>query len=238
MGGGATVTEYRLAGKLPLHFPASRRHPPNTLEIKFIDPSGENVWWVRRVAWEFPRDWTDVIADKRNIEFAWGPSANHVLTTIGAIEVTVTAATGGKGSVWLDRITLDDRPPDESTPLMTASSAQPGQTADRAMDGRADTAWRSATGGPQSLTIDFRAIREFGGLIVQWSGSDFASDYDVATSADGNEWSTVRTVKGGNGGRDYLQTPNASARFRPLRLHARRSFLRDQRDQRRAAAFW
>jgi hypothetical protein len=57
--------------------------PPNTLEIKFIDPSGENVWWVRRVAWEFPRDWTEVVADKRNIEFAWGPSANHVLTKIG-----------------------------------------------------------------------------------------------------------------------------------------------------------
>lgn len=187
--------------------------PPNTLEIKFIDPSGENVWWVRRVAWEFPRDWTEVIADKRNIEFAWGPSANHVLTTIGAIEVTVTAASGGKGSVWLDRITLDDRSPDPSTPFLTASSALPGQTADRAMDGRADTAWRSAAGGPQSLTIDFRAEREFGGLIVQWSGSDFASDYDVATSSDGNEWSTVRTVTGGNGGRDYLQTPNATARF-------------------------
>ena len=187
--------------------------PPNTLEIKFIDRSGENVWWVRRVAWEFPRDWTEVVADKRNIEFAWGPSANHVLTTIGAIEVTVTAATGGKGSVWLDRITFDDQPPDASTPVITVSSSRPGQTGDRAMDGRADTAWRSAAGGPQSLMIDFRSVREIGGLIVQWSGSDFASDYDVATSSNGNEWSNVRTVKGGNGGRDYLQTPNGSARF-------------------------
>src|SRR3954468_3210741 len=52
--------------------------PPNTLESKFIDAAGENLWWVRRVAWDFPRDWTEVIADKRNIEFAWGPSANHV----------------------------------------------------------------------------------------------------------------------------------------------------------------
>ena len=94
--------------------------PPNTLEIKFIDPSGENVWWVRRVAWEFPRDWTEVVADKRNIEFAWGPSPNHELTKIGAIEVTVTAASGGKGSVWLDRITFDELPVDTSTPLVTA----------------------------------------------------------------------------------------------------------------------
>ena len=134
--------------------------PPNTLEIKFIDPSGENVWWVRRVAWEFPRDWTDVVADKRNIEFAWGPSANHVLTKIGAIEVTVTAATGGKGSVWLDRITFDELPADVSMPLVTSTSARSGQTADRAMDGRADTSWHSAEGGSQSLTIDFRSTFE------------------------------------------------------------------------------
>src|SRR5258706_3038315 len=136
--------------------------PPNTLEIKFIDPSGENVWWVRRVAWEFPRDWTEVIADKRNIEFAWGPSSNHVLTKIGAIEVTVTAASGGKGSVWLDRITFDELPVDASMPTITASSSATGETPDRAMDGRADTAWRSAAGGSQSLTIDFRSVRQFG----------------------------------------------------------------------------
>jgi hypothetical protein len=191
--------------------------PPNTLEIKFIDPSGENVWWVRRVAWEFPREWTEVTADKRNIEFAWGPSANHVLTKIGAIEVTVTAATGGKGSVWLDRITFDDLPVDVSTPLITATSAQPGQTPDRAMDGRADTSWRSAERGAQSLTIDFRSVREFGGLTLQWNGGDFATDYDVATSTDGKEWNIVRTVRGGNGGRDYLQTPNAAARY--VRFH-------------------
>jgi len=190
--------------------------PPNTLEIKFIDPSGENVWWVRRVAWEFPRDWAEVIADKRNIEFAWGPSSNHVLTKIGAIEVTVTAATGGKGSVWLDRISFDELPVDTSMPLITASSSQPGQMADRAMDGRVDTSWRSAEGGAQSLTIDFRTVREFGGLIVQWG--DHATDYDVTTSVDGKEWSVVRSVRGGNGGRDYLQTPNAAARYVRLNL--------------------
>lgn len=189
---------------------------PNTLEIKFIDPSGENVWWVRRVAWEFPRDWTNVVADKRNIEFAWGPSANHVLTKIGAIEITVTAATGGKGSVSVDRITFDELPANASMPIVTASSKQEGQTPDRAMDGRTDTAWRSAEGGAQSLTIDLRTVREFGGLVVQWG--DFAFDYDVATSIDGKEWTVVRAIRNSNGGRDYLQTPNAAARYVRLDL--------------------
>ncbi|MEA2163751.1 MAG: hypothetical protein QOK37_1878 [Thermoanaerobaculia bacterium] len=192
--------------------------PANTLEIKFIDPSGENVWWVRRVAWEFPRDWTEVIADKRNIEFAWGPSPNHVLTTIGAIEVTVTAATGGKGSVWLDRITFDELPQDESSPIISASSSMPDQTPDRTMDGRAGTAWQTATGGAQSLTIDLRKTREFGGLTIQWAGDAFAREYDIATSTDGNEWTIVRGVVASNGGRDYLQTPNAAARFVRLNL--------------------
>ena len=200
--------------------------PSNTLEIKFIDPSGENVWWVRRVAWEFPRDWAEVVADKRNIEFAWGPSPNHVLTKIGAIEVTVTAASGGKGSVWLDRITFDDLPVDASTPLVTASSSIDGQTPDRAMDGRADTSWRSASGGAQWLNLDLRNVREFGGLVIQWSAA--AHDYDVATSLDGNEWTVIRSVKNGNGGRDYLQTPNAAARYLRVNMNGGDGYAIDE----------
>jgi hypothetical protein len=200
--------------------------PPNTLEIKLIDPSGENVWWVRRVAWEFPRDWTEVVADKRNIEFAWGPSPNHVLTKIGAIEITVTAASGGKGSVWLDRITFDDLPVDASTPLVTASSSSDGQTPDRAMDGRTDTAWRSAAGDAQWLNVDLRGVREFGGIVIQWSAA--ARDYDIATSLDGNGWTVVRSVKNSNGGRDYLQTPNAAARYLRVNMNGGDSYAIDE----------
>jgi F5/8 type C domain-containing protein len=164
---------------------------PNTLELKFID--GENVWWTRHVAWEFPREWMDVVADKRHIEFAWGPSATHELKHISAIEVTVTAATGGKGSLWLDRIAFEELPPDTTIPL----------------DGRVVSHWR----GDQPLTIDLHEPRDFGGLVVQWDGNGFASDYDVELSLDGKEWTRARSVRGGNGGRDFLQTPNASARF-------------------------
>ncbi|HEX3578882.1 MAG TPA: discoidin domain-containing protein, partial [Thermoanaerobaculia bacterium] len=200
--------------------------PPNTLEIKFIDPSGENVWWVRRVAWDFPRDWTEVVADKRNIEFAWGPSPNHVLTKIGAIEVTVTAASGGKGSVWLDRITFDELPVDASAPVVTASSSIDGQTPDRAIDGRADTAWRSAAGGAQWLTVDLRSVREFGGVVIAWSAA--ARDYDIATSLDGKDWTVVRSVKNSNGGRDYLQTPNAAARYVRINMNGGDSYAIDE----------
>ncbi|HEX3581268.1 MAG TPA: discoidin domain-containing protein, partial [Thermoanaerobaculia bacterium] len=163
---------------------------PNTLELKFID--GENVWWMRRVAWSFPNGWTDVVAEKRHIEFAWGPSADHELKHISAIEVTVTAATGGEGKLWVDKIDFEPVPPDPTIPL----------------DGRVVTNWRG--NGP--LKIDLHQPRDIGGLIVDW-GPDFASDYDVELSLDGKEWKRARSVRGSNGGRDYLQTPDADARF-------------------------
>jgi hypothetical protein len=217
--GGWAAAQHKVDIALPdnyrFTFRLKGQTPPNTLEIKFID--GENVWWVRRGSWEFPRDWTNVVVDKRQIEFAWGPSTTKVLEHVGAIEITVTAATGGKGSVWVDRISFDELPPDTSMPLVRASSAQPGQTPDRAMDGRADTMWRSASGGNQSLTIDMREAREVGGVVVQWNANDFARDYTVSTSLDDKEWTPVRTVRNGNGGRDYLRTP-ATTRYLRLDL--------------------
>ncbi|HEX3108348.1 MAG TPA: discoidin domain-containing protein [Thermoanaerobaculia bacterium] len=177
--------------------------PPNTLELKFID--GENVWWTRRVAWDFPREWTDVVAGKRHIEFAWGPATDHELKHISAIEVTVTAATGGKGSLWIDKIDYEPLPADTSVPL----------------DGRVITNWT----GDGPLTIDLHQPRDFGGLVVNW-GADFASDYDVELSLDRKEWTRARRVAGGNGGRDYLQTPNANARFIRLSFAGKRE-IRD-----------
>ena len=47
--------------------------PPNTLEFKLVDPSGDNVWWSNQPGFEFPRTWTEVVRKKRHITFAWGP---------------------------------------------------------------------------------------------------------------------------------------------------------------------
>ena len=52
--------------------------------------------------------------------------------------------------------------------------------------------------------------------------SAIASDYDVELSLDGKEWTRARRVAGGNGGRDYLQIPNANARFIRLNFAGKR----------------
>jgi hypothetical protein len=79
--------------------------PRNTLEIKFVQ--GDNVWWSVRREYDFPRDWRRVSVKKRQLEFAWGPIGPSPLPkTIDAIELVVTAGTGGKGTVWFDDVEI------------------------------------------------------------------------------------------------------------------------------------
>src|SRR3546814_7785090 len=48
--------------------------PANDLEMKFVDESGDNVWWVKRTVYEIPTQWTPVRSKKRHIVKAWVPS--------------------------------------------------------------------------------------------------------------------------------------------------------------------
>src|SRR6185295_17634132 len=92
---------YAIARK-PLHLPLPDDYeftflmrgdaPPNTLEFKLLDPTGDSVWWVNRRNITFPRDWTKQRIKKRHLEFAWGPSAGAPLREISALEIVITAS--------------------------------------------------------------------------------------------------------------------------------------------------
>ncbi|MEO8349703.1 MAG: discoidin domain-containing protein [Acidobacteriota bacterium] len=196
--------------------------PVNNLEFKLVDESGENVWWVNRRNFEFPRDWQKVTIKKRHVEFAWGPAGGGELRRVAAIELTVTAGTGGKGSVWVDELTFTKLPPAKPyarTPLVTASSSVPGHEPGRALDGDRRTGWLSAeTDRGAWLAVDFLEKREYGGLTILWIGPSFARGYRVEASDDGREWTTVRAVAHGNGGRDDLYLPESESRFVRLRM--------------------
>lgn len=196
--------------------------PVNNLEFKLLDPSGENVWWVNRRNFEFPREWRKVTIKKRHVEFAWGPAGGGELRKLAAIELTVTAGTGGKGSVWVDELTFTELPPAKPyarTPLVTASSSVAPHEPGRALDGDIKTGWLSAeTDREPWFVVDFLERREYGGLTVRWGGPNFARQYTVETSDDGREWTTVKSVTRGNGGRDYLFLPESESRFVRLRM--------------------
>jgi hypothetical protein len=230
LGGTAGYAAARRA--LPLDLPPNYElsfylradAPVNDLQVKFIDASGDNVWWFRQPDFEFPREWRLIKITRRQIEFAWGPSSDHTLHRVAIIEFVVNAGRGGgNGSMFVSGLTLRELPPEVTTvpaPSAEASSFRPGAEPARALDGDLASAWESdpAAGKTQSLTIDLGVVREFGGLVLRWRDAAFASRYDILFSDDGVRWQTERSVVDGHGGPDALRFPEAEARFVRLAL--------------------
>ena len=79
---------------------------PNTLEVKFVQ--GDNVWWTTRREYDFPADWRRVSIKKRQLEFAWGPAGPNapLPKSVDAIELVVTAGSGGRGTVYFKDVEL------------------------------------------------------------------------------------------------------------------------------------
>lgn len=125
----------------------------NTLELKLIDETGQNVWWHTKRELDFPGEWKRITIRRSAIDFAWGPKGpGPVPERIGALEIVVTAGTGGQGTVWIDDLTLN---PIEST---TELPPPYGPFHDKV------------------VTIDMKQRRAFGGMTLDWD-----KPVDVAT---------------------------------------------------------
>lgn len=226
-GAGYAVLHRDLALDLPENFELRFRlrggGPANTLELKLIDASGENVWWHRVPDLAAPAGWTRMRVRRRQIDFAWGPARDHALGQIAAIEFVVSAGRGG-GRGW---IAIDDL---EIVPLPVPPAVPPPVTANGngrlAVDGDQATAWR---GGPDAmLDLDLGYAREFGGLRLDWLPNAAPADYDISLSSDGLHWTLARAMRGSDGGTDWIRLPEAEARFvriAPVRGAVRRVAL-------------
>jgi len=194
--------------------------PVNTLQFKLVDASGENVWWLNRPDFAFPREWQQIKVKKRQIEFAWGPIKDRTLRQSASIEFVVSSGRdGGNGSIEIDDLTLRELPPETgvvAVPVASASSSLDAP-AQNALDGKP---WCSVPGKgrEQTFDIDFRAPREFGGLVLDWRDRMAASSYDVQFSDDRKHWRTVRSVRDSDGGRDWLDLPESETRHMRLAL--------------------
>ncbi len=220
-GAGYAVVRRPLALDLPdnwvLSFWVRGDLPPNNLEVKLIDDTGENVWWVNRRDFAFREEWTEVSLRRRHVSFAWGPNPRRRLRRLSAIEFAVTAGAGGRGRALFDELSLAERPPErpyERTPVVRASASE--AAGPEAILGEGGAGWRSGPGERHWIEIDFLEPRELGGLVLRWGPQMHAARYAVATSDDGLSWRTVRAVDGGNGGADFLALPETETRY--LRL--------------------
>ncbi len=196
---------------------------PNTLEIKFVDASGDNVHWRQIRGFQASPDWTRYTIKKRQIIRAWGPNPDHTFRGAERMEFVVTAGEGGTGWIEVDQLELRDLQPEPSVPprpLASASSEDGLNVAARAVDDDLATAWRSNGVGEQSLTLDLGYEREFGGVTLRWADRAAAAAYRLQASSDGETWRDLAVVDDGDGGVDWLRTPEASARWLRLELRS------------------
>ncbi len=196
---------------------------PNTLEIKFVDASGDNVHWRQIRGFQATPGWTRYTIKKRQITRAWGPNPDHTFRGAERMEFVVTAGEGGAGWIEVDQLELRPLPPEPSVPprpLASATSTDGLNVAARAVDDDPATAWRSAGVGEQGLTLDLGYEREFGGVTLRWAEKAAATAYRLQASSDGEAWRDLAAVDDGDGGVDWLRTPEASARWLRLELRA------------------
>ncbi len=142
----------------------------NDVQIKFVDASGDNVWWINRPALALPDTLTELRFKRRHIAFAWGPTQDRVLSRSRFIEFVVVAGQqgGGAGALCVGALGLEPREP-------------------------APKAWPQARRqtGAGEVTLDFQHLREFNGL---WFASGAALRIEV--SDDNRRWKTLSTRPG------------------------------------------
>ena len=195
--------------------------PANNFEIKFIDSTGNNVWWVNNRNFDFPTEWRKITIKKRHISFAWGPTADQHIKRIDRVEFTIASFVGGKGTIWLDNFTFEPLPPTTNTfptPFIQATSSAPGHQPGLATDLSASSYWKSKGFNNQNIIIDFKTRREFGGLLLNWLKDHYASSFDIFLSNDGKSWEKAYSVKSNQDVKSFIRLAETETRFVKINL--------------------
>ena len=204
-----------MPGEYALQFRLRGRGAVNNLELKLIDPSGQNVWRYVHKDLKLPQRWKRFVVQSRDIEFAWGPSSGAAISQLGFVELAIVAGEGGTGSVLIADLEICDLTP-LHPPTARASSAQPGFAAEDALTGRG---WRPQSEDRRpSITVDCNAQRTLGGLVIDWLEQAPANGFRVRASAGGKRWKTVHAAAHAGGKRSYVYLPGLRARFVRLEI--------------------
>jgi hypothetical protein len=110
-------------GGFAISFDVRGTMPPNTLQLKFIDDSGDNVWWYTKPAFEPSDTWRTIEATSRQVEFAWGPIKDRTLRHTREIEFVIYKEAPArfpppqnKGEVCFDNLRLVAQEPEAVPP--------------------------------------------------------------------------------------------------------------------------
>jgi hypothetical protein len=199
------AVRFRLRGSGPL----------NDLELKLIDDTGLNVWRHVYKDLRLPARWKRIELESRDIEFAWGPSSGRGISQLGYIELAIVAGAGGKGTMWIADLEIEDLTPAQA-PTAQASSELPGFEAGAALLARG---WKPRLDDPRPwIVIDSGEPRALGGLIIDWQDAAPASGFRIRASNTGHRWKIAHSAERAGGKRSYVYLPGLKARFLRLDL--------------------
>lgn len=215
---GSAAAEKRLRIPLPdnyaISFDLRAEAPVNNFVIRLMD-SLDNVWWVNRSNYTFPRVWTRFTIKKHQIQYGWGPSGGGDPGVLDRIMIMIDVVEGGAGRIWIDNLRIE--------PLEAGTAHAPGVRVSSSVDGRVPVAladprsigpWRSGGRGPgEWLEVDLGRTEVLGGVVIDWDTLDHATSFEVQLSRDRLDWTTRYTVSGATGRRSYIPLDDGECRY-------------------------
>jgi hypothetical protein len=96
-------------------------------------------------------------------------------------------------------------------PASSSSDEGAAWGASQALDGNMNTRWASSWSDPQWIKVDLGSVQSISRVVLKWEGA-FGKNYQVQTSSDNVNWTTVNTVTNGDGATDDL-TLSGSGRY-------------------------
>jgi len=226
-GSGFVVIRRKVGVPLPaeyrLSFNLRGNGPTNNFEIKLLDRSGENVWWVNNRDFAFPAEWQPNRFKRRHFSFAWGPTGGKPNAELGAIEFAIAASSGGKGTVDLSDLVLESIPQVSEKPGDPKIVSYDGSVSlgneDSVVSKPTNLNWRTGWNMDDgTLTLSLGGVREFGGVIAEFDRGSLPGAMEVLGSSDGEHFSRLGGHRVPANGRFYLPLRDSEAQFVRFKL--------------------
>ncbi|GAB1331379.1 discoidin domain-containing protein [Streptomyces sennicomposti] len=84
-------------------------------------------------------------------------------------------------------------------PASASSTENAGTPASAAFDGDTGTRWSSAASDPQWVQVDLGSVQNLCKVDLNWEAA-YGKDFQIQASADGSNWTTLKSVTGATGG--------------------------------------
>jgi hypothetical protein len=138
------------------------------------------------------------------------PRYRAVGTLVAALAMVAAFLGGTASGTSAASVLLSQGQPATASSLENASFP-----ASNAVDGNTGTRWSSAFSDPQWLQVDLGASASITQVVLQWEAA-YATAFQIQTSPDGTNWTSIYSTTTGTGG---TQTLNVTGTGRYVRMY-------------------